>query len=251
MKIGYPCINHSIGKKTITTFRLSSYNEERLIQAINYNLDTLYEILNYNIKNDLMFFRISSEIIPFASHPICQLDWNDYFRSEFIKIGQLIKKHNIRISMHPDQFVVLNSPNEKVLENSINELKYHCNLLDTMCLAKVQIHVGGVYGNKVQAIDRFIKTYNNSLQLADDSIKNRLVIENDDHLYSLKDCLYINQCTGVPIVFDNFHYECFINNTKELKVKERCRYEMLFRKQCLLGKLTMMAYRWLIIVVRI
>lgn len=92
-----------------------------------------------------------------------------------------------------------------------------------MCLdytAKVQIHVGGVYGNKVQAIDRFIKTYNNSPQLADDSIKNRLVIENDDHLYSLKDYLYINQCTGIPIVFDNFHYECFINNAKELKVRE-------------------------------
>jgi UV DNA damage endonuclease len=125
--------------------------------------------------------------------------------------------------MHPDQFVVLNSSNEKIVQNSINELKYHCNLLDTMHLdytAKVQIHVGGVYGNKVHAIDRFIKTYNNSTQLADDSIKNRLVIENDDHLYSLKDCLYINQCTGIPIVFDNFHYECFVNNTKELKVKE-------------------------------
>jgi UV DNA damage repair endonuclease len=111
---------------------------------------------------------------------------------------------------------------------------------------RYRYNVGEVYGNKVQAIDRFIKTYNNSPQLADDSIKNRLVIKNDDHLYSLKDCLYINQCTSIPIVFDNFHYESFINNTKELKVREECRYEILFRKQarCLLGKLTMMAYRW-------
>jgi UV DNA damage endonuclease len=101
------------------------------------------------------------------------------------------------------------------------------SLLDTMCLdstAKVQIHVGGVYGNKVQAIDRFIKTYNNNPQLADDSIKNRLVIENDDYLYSLKDYLYINQCTGIPIVFDNLHYECFINNTKELKHSAKVNY---------------------------
>jgi UV DNA damage endonuclease len=73
---------------------------------------------------------------------------------------------------------------------------------------KVQIHVGGVYGNKSEAISRFIKTYNNT-QLVDYSIKKRLVIENDDHLYSLKDCLVIHQQTGIPIVFDSFHHECF------------------------------------------
>jgi UV DNA damage endonuclease len=76
--------------------------------------------------------------------------------------------------------------------------------------AKVQIHVGGFYGNKMEAMDRFIKTYNN-LHLVDHSIKKRLVIENDDHLYGLLDCLYINQQTGIPIVFDSFHHECYSN----------------------------------------
>jgi UV DNA damage endonuclease len=121
--------------------------------------------------------------------------------------------------MHPDQFVVLNSPDKKIVQNSIRELKYHCKLLDTMRLdktAKVQIHIGGVYGNKSQAIDRFIKTYNNDKRLMDHSIKKRLVIENDDHLYNLNDCLYINQQTGIPIVFDTFHHECFgSDNNKE------------------------------------
>lgn len=78
--------------------------------------------------------------------------------------------------------------------------------LDTT--AKVQLHVGGVYGNKLQAIDRFVKTYDNST-LVDDSIKRRLVIENDDHLFNLRDCLSINEQTGIPIVFDNFHHELF------------------------------------------
>jgi UV DNA damage endonuclease len=66
--------------------------------------------------------------------------------------------------MHPDQFVILNSHNERIVQNSINELRYHCTLLDVMDLdetAKVQIHVWGVYGNKMEAMDRFIKTYNN------------------------------------------------------------------------------------------
>ena len=124
--------------------------------------------------------------------------------------------------MHPDQFVVLNSPNEKIVQNSINELTYYCRILDMMRLdetAKVQIHIGGVYGDKLEAINRFIKTYNNNLQLVDYSVKRRLVIENDDHLYSIKDCLCIHQQTGIPIVFDSFHHECFGYNSDESKVK--------------------------------
>jgi UV DNA damage endonuclease len=155
MKIGYPCINYSIGKKTISTFRLSSYSEERLIQCINYNLLTLIEILRFNIDNNFMFFRISSDIIPFASHPICKFDWKDYFKSDFIQIGQLIKKHDIRISMHPDQFVLINAKNQDIVTNSIKELEYHTVLLDLMGLdqsAKVQIHIGGIYGDKERSI---------------------------------------------------------------------------------------------------
>jgi UV DNA damage endonuclease len=188
-----------------------------MIQTIKDNLIHLNQILKYNVKNDLLFFRISSDLIPFASHPICKFAWHKFFQYELQRIGDYIKKYSIRISMHPDQFVVLNSPDEKIVQNSIRELRYHCKLLDEICLddtAKVQIHVGGVYGNKSEAINRFIKTYNNA-QLVDHSIKERLVIENDDHLYSLKDCLYIHQQTAIPIVFDSFHHECFYGISKD------------------------------------
>ena len=77
---------------------------------------------------------LASDLIPFASHPICKLDWRVLFQSEFELIGDYIKQHDIRISMHPDQFVILNSPNEAILKNSINELTYHCKILDTMRL---------------------------------------------------------------------------------------------------------------------
>lgn len=86
MKIGYPGINHSIGRKSISTFRLSSYSEKRLIECIQYNLDTLVDILNFNIKHELLFFRLSSDIIPFASHDVCKFNWQDYFRSDFLKL---------------------------------------------------------------------------------------------------------------------------------------------------------------------
>ncbi|MGI9010153.1 MAG: UV DNA damage repair endonuclease UvsE [Nitrososphaeraceae archaeon] len=212
MKIGYPCINHSIGKKTVSTFRLSSYTEEKFIQCVNYNLATLVEILKFNIANNFMFFRISSDMIPFASHPICKFDWKEHFKSDLIKIGQLINDHNIRISMHPDQFVLINSKSQEIVNNSIKELEYHTDLLDLMTLdysAKVQIHIGGVYGDKEKSKKQFISNYKTLLSA---NIKKRLVIENDDHLYNLKDCIEIHEYIGIPILFDVFHHICFDNN---------------------------------------
>jgi len=213
VKIGYPCINTSIQRHHTSTFRLASYSEMRLIQTIRDNLAHLEKILKFNVENHLLFFRISSDLIPFASHPICKLNWIDHFKSEFKHLGEYIKANNIRISMHPDQFVILNSSNEKVTDNSINELKYHCNILDAMDLdqtAKVQIHVGGVYGDKPRAIKKFIECYST----LSGAIKKRIAIENDDHLFNLKDCLEIHQQMGIPIIFDNFHHECF-NYSKE------------------------------------
>jgi UV DNA damage endonuclease len=159
-----------------------------------------------------MFFRISSGIIPFASHPICKFNWKDYFKSDFTKIGQLIKKHNIRISMHPDQFVLINSKNQDIVANSVKELEYHTELLDIMGLdhsAKVQIHIGGVYGDKERSKKQFIENYKNLLS---GEIKERLVIENDDHLYNLKDCIEMHRYTNIPILFDVFHHICFDSN---------------------------------------
>jgi UV DNA damage endonuclease len=220
MKIGYPCINTSIERNTPSTFRLAFYSENRLIQTVEDNLKHLAKVLKYNVDHDLLFFRISSDIVPFASHPICKFDWDKQFQSEFKEVGDYIKKHHIRISMHPDQFVVINSPSEKIVNSSINELKYHCRVLDCMNLAetaKIQIHVGGAYGNKIDAIDRFVKIYNNDKNtLLDEYIKRRLVIENDDRLYNLSDCLYINQKTDIPILLDIFHHECFNSGEESL-----------------------------------
>lgn len=213
MKIGYPCINTSIQRHHTSTFRLASYSEMRLIQTVRDNLTHLEKILKFNVENRLLFFRISSDLVPFASHPICKFNWIDHFKSEFKHLGEYIKANDIRISMHPDQFVILNSSNEKVTDNSINELKYHCNILDAMDLdqtAKIQIHVGGVYGDKPKAIKKFIECYST----LSEAIKERMTIENDDHLFNLKDCLEIHQQTGIPIIFDNFHHECF-NYSKE------------------------------------
>ena len=215
MKIGYPCINTSIGCTANSTFRLKSYSEKRLISAVQNNLDCLLKILEYNVNHGLLFFRIGSDLVPFASHPICRFGWEKYFKKQFKHIGSFIKKHKIRISMHPDQFTLINSPSRQITKRSIKELEYHRRILDAMCLgteAKIQIHVGGVYGNKARAIESFVKRYKS----LDRKIKNRLVIENDDISYSLKDCLKINQRTKIPVVLDAYHHQ-ILNNGESIR----------------------------------
>jgi UV DNA damage endonuclease len=194
-----------------STFRLKSYSEKRFNETVKNNLNHLLSILNFNIRNSIYFFRISSGIIPFASHPICDIEWNETFKADLKEIGDFINKNNIRISMHPDQFVILNSKNEYVIKNSIRELQYHCTLLDSMRLpssAKIQIHGGGVYGDKKKSKKDFSNNFSNLLE---GNLKKRLVIENDDRSYSLKDCLDIQSEIGIPIVFDTFHHECLNN----------------------------------------
>lgn len=145
MKIGYPCINLSLDCRSSRTFRLKNYSEKRLKEIIKSNLDCLLNILRYNKENRIYFFRITSDLIPFASHPIMNLDWQKYFKSDFLQIGQFIKKNNMRITMHPGQYTVLNSINHKVYKNSLLDLAYHIEVLDLMELdskAKIQIHVG-------------------------------------------------------------------------------------------------------------
>ncbi|GAA4004037.1 UV DNA damage repair endonuclease UvsE [Hymenobacter fastidiosus] len=207
MKIGYPCVNESLTCSASTTFRLASYSAERVETVIANNLACLQRILEYNVAHGLHFFRIGSGIVPFGSHPINTFPWPTRFAAEFRALGDYIRAEKLRVSLHPDQFVVLNSPNPDIVQRSIAELEYQGTMLDLMEMdstAKLQIHVGGLYGDREGAIARFIATYRE----LPERLQQRLVIENDDRLFSLQDCLRVHEAVGIPILFDNFHHEC-------------------------------------------
>ena len=210
MKIGYPCINRTLKCQANKTFRLKSYSQERLIETVQNNIECTEKILNFNVEHNLLFFRITSDFVPFASHPICEYNWQDHFAGKLMVLGGFINEYKIRISMHPDQFTLINALDIEIFNRSHAELLYHAQVLDLMGLdstAKIQIHVGGIYGDKSRSISRFI----NRFDLLDSSIQRRLVIENDERLYSLEDCLLIHQGTGIPVLFDTFHHS-ILNN---------------------------------------
>lgn len=209
-----------MGCKSDRTFRLRNYSEKRLIETVENNLDCLDSIFRFNLENELLFFRITSDLVPFASHPICKFKWQEHFAPVFQGIGDLIKKNRIRISMHPDQYIVINSKSEDIVNNSVRELFYHTDLLNAMGLdntAKIQIHLGGVYGDKRTSIERFVNNY----EQLDDAIKERLVIENDDTNYNLSDCLSVSRETGIPVLMDYFHNKV---NSSGQNLTESLRY---------------------------
>jgi UV DNA damage endonuclease len=198
MRIWYPCINRTIGCLSSRTFRLKSYSEERLVSTIENNLNCLLKTLKWNYEHDILSFRITSDLVLLASHPICQYNWQDHFKDQLRSIGRYAINRSMRISMHPGQYTLLNSMKEEVIENSIRDLEYHTDILDLMDMdssAKIQIHAGGVYGDKKSAIRRFISSYAE----LDSRIKRRLVIENDEKSYSLSDCIKLAKLLRYPL----------------------------------------------------
>ena len=206
MKIGYPCRNLTIGCSSGKTFRLKSYSEERIISTVQDNLRCLLDMCRFNAEHGILFLRITSDLIPFASHPVCRFDWRTFFADSLDEIGALIRSQGMRISMHPDQFTLINSIDPAIFARSNAELAYHAAVLEALGLdtrAKIQIHIGGVYGDRKASIDRFVERFG----LLDQSIRQRLIIENDDRRYTLRDCLGVSERTGLPVLFDVLHHE--------------------------------------------
>jgi UV DNA damage endonuclease len=182
------------------------------METVSANLDCLDRMLRYNAEHNLLFFRITSDLVPFASHAVCRFEWQRHFANAFRAIGEFVRENDIRISMHPDQFVLINSLDEGVFERSVAELRYHAAVLDLLGLdgsAKIQIHVGGVYGDREKSLERFTRRF----ETLEEAIRRRLVVENDDMNYGLGDCLALHADTGIPVLFDVFHHQ--IRNNRE------------------------------------
>ena len=138
MNIGYACINVGTFETKMRSCLIKNATPEILSTLIQSNLEELDNILDYNIRNDIKLFRISSDIIPFGSHPINTLKWWEKFNNQLKEIGKKALENNIRLSMHPGQYTVINSLDEAVVKRSVADLKYHAKFLDSMGLGQEQ-----------------------------------------------------------------------------------------------------------------
>lgn len=206
MSLGYACLVLGVPDTQLKTVQVRFASPEKLRDLIVHNLFALKNILLYNASHNISVFRISSYIIPLATHQVNKLDWRSCFAEQFEAIASIIKKSGMRVSMHPGQYTVLNSPNKSVVDRAIADIAYHVSFLDALevdASCKIILHVGGVYGNKAAAMKRFVQNYGR----LSNGAKSRLVIENDERNYNISDVIMLAKETSVPVVFDRLHHQ--------------------------------------------
>lgn len=202
-RVGYACLNPDV-PNIYKTCRQSNLTLEKWHDLIEGNLETLGAMVRYNRKHKLSLYRISSDLIPFGSADVLAYDWAKDFAPVFEKLKALLGR--IRFSMHPGQYTVLNSPDPNVVRNAIKDLEYHVRVMELLGATrqnKLVLHIGGVYGDKPAAMDRFAE----AASRLDQRIRDHLIIENDERLYTIADVLWISERTGLPVIFDNLHHQ--------------------------------------------
>jgi UV DNA damage endonuclease len=204
--LGYCCINTKLrnnGVFTSRTLRLATAKKKGISyikSLVLKNLYDLYIILKWNVKHNILLFRMSSEMFPFITHP--DFDYNLDFVNDLLKeIGKYAKTCGIRLTMHQCHFSVLNSTRQSVIENSIKDLKHHCDILDRMELDKNSIIVihGGCKNRTLELRDTLINL--------PEYIRNRIVLENCELSYTIQDLLPLSEELQIPIVIDFHHSE--------------------------------------------
>ncbi len=179
-------------------------------------------IFGYLEKQNITMYRMSSDVAPYVTHP----DMPQFHHqvkeatTELRALGRRALGMKLRLSFHPSQYTILNSPDPELNRKSVLDIESQATILDTMEAGPegvVIVHVGGVYGDKASAMDRWVHSYQNLPEAS----RRRLVLENDDISYSAADVLRLHERTGVPLVFDSHHFAC--NNPEGLDLVDTAR----------------------------
>ena len=194
---------------TFTQFQKQEDREatiHKLEQISLSNLHNILRILKHNAASGIHFHRLTSRIVPLATHPELY-DW-DYMRplqQKMREIGEFIKEHNMRIDFHPDHFVLINAKKKEILKNSLGTLKMHHLLLKGMGIDTTHrcvMHVGGNYKDTEKSLERFIENW----MFVPRAIQKMIMLENDDKSFTLEESLYLCEKLDIPLIFDYHHH---------------------------------------------
>ena len=216
IRLGYVALPLTINITSSSTVTVTNYNKlgvralKKIDETIDKNLDNLLEILKYNQKNNIHFYRLTSKLIPLAT--FINFDYLKKFKKKYRRISKFIKQNNMRVDLHPDQFIVLNSDRESVVNASIQSLKYHANILKILDVENpiIILHLGSSVGGKKKSIERF----KNNFYKLDKSIQQMISLENDDKVYNIRNVLKVCKELDIPFTFDYHHYKCNNNGEK-------------------------------------
>jgi len=218
MNLGYACINTVLSENKITTNRtmrrktFDAKGIEYVSDLALANVKDLKTYIQWNNEMKIKLFRLSSQIFPWSDeYNIKDLKDYDEIASIMLEVGKIAKDAGQRLTMHPGPYNCLASPTKKVVEKTIRELNFHSEQFNMMGYDpspynKINIHVGGAYGDKESTLLRFCDNF----KLLNDDTKKRLVVENDDspNEYSVKDLVNgVHLRIGIPITFDYFHHK--------------------------------------------
>ena len=216
IRLGYITTALKLGKVTSSsTVTYSTYTKqstdrdklEKLQKVAVSNVNDLYKILEYTVRNNIHFYRITSALIPLATHPeVTDWEFRRILKKDFEWLGNFINNNNLRVDTHPDEFNILNSSKEEVIKTTERNLRYHANLFQDLNypLGKMVLHIGGKEGGKLAATERFFKNFNNLPK----EITDLLIFENDDKSFTTKEVLAICQEINAPMVLDVHHHNC-------------------------------------------
>jgi len=207
--LGLVCITNSeeVRYKTVTRKRLLSFDEatqkEMLRALYQENIVRINNGIVFCAANDINLYRLTSGLFPFSDEPIGAEILTE-FTEQLADVGNMAIAQNLRIVMHPDQYVVLSSDSESVVENSVKILKMHARTLDLLKQPRSEWATMNIHGGKGDRADKLVA----SIEKLPDEIRLRIALENDEHAYSSAQILEVCKRARVPMVFDAHHHIC-------------------------------------------
>jgi UV DNA damage endonuclease len=215
IRFGY--VSHAVSlwdsspAKTLTFTRYQALTDaerkQKLLEVTAANLQNTLRMLHFNLAHQIELYRFSSSLVPLATHPEVDWDFVTPFRELWQELGAVVSKNRLRISFHPSQFTLFTSTSEQITKNAVKDMRYHYQMLEAMGLqasagSLINIHIGGAYGNKQEAIVRF----HENLRSLPAEIKGIMTLENDDKTYHSAETLAVCQRENIPFLFDYHHH---------------------------------------------